>query len=208
MALSDQLRKLAEPAREAEKHAAAARDMAKAELEEDRKRSCEDAQQDAAQLRQAAEAARGKISDSWNDVQNSWNEHNAQLQASIDTKIAEAESPGPSGTPITPKPTRSMDRLRVFGDRRSRLRGDQRAGRQEARRRAGGGGCGERLKRATLASCRSGQRTGPAAAGAWTSRPTLRIASQEPGRWVEAFQERAHRAPANPGASGHFRGWF
>jgi colicin import membrane protein len=91
MALSDQLRKLAERAQEAEKHAAAARDMAKAELEEDRKRSREDARQDAEQLRQAAEAARGKISDSWNDVQKSSNEHNAQVQKSIDTKIAEAD---------------------------------------------------------------------------------------------------------------------
>ena len=47
------------------------------------------------------------------------------------------------------------DRLRVFGDRRSRLRGDQRAGRQEARRRAGGGDCGARLKRARSRSVRS-----------------------------------------------------
>ncbi len=38
MALSDELRKLAERAQEAEKHAAAARDMAKADLEEDREK--------------------------------------------------------------------------------------------------------------------------------------------------------------------------
>ena len=91
MALSDQLRRLAKRAQEAEKHAAATRDMAKADLEQDRERSREDAQQDAEQLRQAAEAAKGKISDSWNDVQRNWNEHSAQLQASVETKIAEVD---------------------------------------------------------------------------------------------------------------------
>ncbi len=91
MALSDQLRRLAERAEEAEKHAAAARDMAKAELEQDRERSREDARQDAEQLRQAAEAARGKISDSWNDIQTSWNEHSAQLQKTLETKITETD---------------------------------------------------------------------------------------------------------------------
>jgi hypothetical protein len=91
MALSDQLRRLADRAQEAEQHAAAARDKAKAEREQDRERSREAAQQAAAQLRQAAEAGRGKISDSWNDVQRNWNEHSAQLQKSLDTKIAETD---------------------------------------------------------------------------------------------------------------------
>ena len=91
MALSDQLHRLADRADQAERQAAAAMDKAMADLEQDLKQSREDAQQDAEQLRQAAEAARGKISDSWNDIQKSWNEHSAQLQKSLETKIAEVD---------------------------------------------------------------------------------------------------------------------
>ena len=89
MAVSDQLRRLANRAEEAEKNAAAARDKAKADLEQDRENSRAVAQQEAAQLREAADAGQGKISEQWNDVQRSWNAHIAKLQEKVETKKAE-----------------------------------------------------------------------------------------------------------------------
>ena len=91
MALSDQLRRLANRAEEAEKNAAAASDKAKADLEQDRENSRAVAQQEAEQLREAADAGRGKISDWWNDVQRSWNEHIAQIQKNVESKKAEID---------------------------------------------------------------------------------------------------------------------
>ena len=91
MALSDQLRRLANRAEEAEKNAAAASDKAKADLEQDRENSRAVAQQEAEQLREAADAGRGKISDWWNDVQRSWNEHIAQIQRNVESKKAEID---------------------------------------------------------------------------------------------------------------------
>ena len=91
MALSDQLRRLANRAEEAEKNAAAASDKAKADLEQDRENSRAVAQQEAEQLREAADAGRGKISDWWNDVQRSWNEHVAQIQKNVESKKAEID---------------------------------------------------------------------------------------------------------------------
>ena len=91
MALSDQLRRLANRAEEAEKNAAAASDKAKADLEQDRENSRAVAQQEAEQLREAADAGRGKISDWWNDVQRSWNEHIAQIQKNVEGKKAEID---------------------------------------------------------------------------------------------------------------------
>ncbi len=91
MALSDQLRRLANRAEEAEKNAAAASDKAKADLEQDRENSRAVAQQEAEQLREAADAGRGKISDWWNDVQRSWAEHIAQIQKNVENKKAEID---------------------------------------------------------------------------------------------------------------------
>ena len=91
MALSDQLRRLANRAEEAEKNAAAASNKAKADLEQDRDNSRAVAQQEAEQLREAADAGRGKISDWWNDVQRNWNEHIAQIQKNVESKKAEID---------------------------------------------------------------------------------------------------------------------
>jgi hypothetical protein len=91
MALSDQLRRLANRAEEAERNAAAASNKAKADLEQDRESSRAVAQQEAEQLREAADAGRGKISDWWNDVQRSWNEHVAQIQKNVESKKAEID---------------------------------------------------------------------------------------------------------------------
>jgi hypothetical protein len=91
MPLSDDLHKLADRAEEAEKHAAAARNKATAEIEQDRDSSRAVAQQQAEQLREAADSGRGKISDWWNDVQRDWNRHLAKLQESIEGKKAEVD---------------------------------------------------------------------------------------------------------------------
>ena len=91
MAMSDQLRRLANRAEEAEKNAVAASDKAKADLEQDRENSRAVAQQEAEQLREAADAGRGKISDWWNDVQRSWNEHIAQIQKNVESKKGEID---------------------------------------------------------------------------------------------------------------------
>ena len=91
MALSDELRRLADRAEEAEKHVAAASDKAKAEIEEDRDRSREVAEQQAEQLREAVDAGRGKISDWWHDVQRNWNEVVAQVRQSLEGKKGEID---------------------------------------------------------------------------------------------------------------------
>jgi hypothetical protein len=91
MALSDDLRRLADRAEEAEKHAAAAKDKATAEIEQDRDRSRQVAEQQAEQLREAADSGRGKISEWWSDVQRDWNRHVAKLQESIESKKAEID---------------------------------------------------------------------------------------------------------------------
>jgi hypothetical protein len=91
MAVSDELRRLANRAEEAEKNTAAARDKAKADLDADLENSRAVAQQDAEHLREAADEGRGKISERWNDVQRSWNEHIAQLQEKVETKKAEID---------------------------------------------------------------------------------------------------------------------
>jgi len=91
MAASDELRRLANRAEEAEKTTTAARNKAKADLEQDRENSRVVAQQQAEQLREAADAGQGKISERWNDVQRSWNEHISQLQGKVETKKAEMD---------------------------------------------------------------------------------------------------------------------
>jgi hypothetical protein len=91
MALSADLRRLADRAEEAERNAVAARDKQKAELEQDRERSREVAKQQAEQLREAADAGHDKISSWWNDVQRNWNKHIAQLQENVQAKKGEID---------------------------------------------------------------------------------------------------------------------
>jgi hypothetical protein len=91
MAVSDELMKLAERAKEAEDRTAAAQEKVKADVEQDVETSRAVAQQQAEQLRQTADAGRGKISDWWNDAQRDWNEHVAKVQASIETRKAERD---------------------------------------------------------------------------------------------------------------------
>ncbi len=91
MALSDQLRKLADRAEEAENRAEAARDKASADIEQDLERNRATAQAEAEQLRETADAGKGKISDWWNDVQRHWNEHVARIQENVQSKKAEMD---------------------------------------------------------------------------------------------------------------------
>jgi hypothetical protein len=91
MALSDQLTKLAARAKEAEQHAAAAQDKAKADLEQDVETARSVGQAEAQRLGESAEAGKGKISDWWNDVQRTWNEHVATARANIDRKKEEID---------------------------------------------------------------------------------------------------------------------
>jgi hypothetical protein len=92
MALSDQLTKLAARAKEAEDHAAAAKQKARADLEQDVEQSRAAAQTQADSLRDAAEAHRGRISAWWHDVQRTWNEHVAKVHDNIEAKKAEVDS--------------------------------------------------------------------------------------------------------------------
>jgi hypothetical protein len=91
MALSDELRRLADRAEEAERNARAAADKAKGELEADRERSREVATQQAEQLQAAAEAGRDKISSGWSEMQRNWNQHIAQIQRNVQAKKAEID---------------------------------------------------------------------------------------------------------------------
>jgi hypothetical protein len=89
MALSDQLTKLAARAKEAEHRAVAAKEKARADLEQDVEQSRVAARAQAQRLRESAEASEGKLSDWWNDVQRTWNEHVAKVQDNIESKKAE-----------------------------------------------------------------------------------------------------------------------
>ena len=89
MAASDQLGKLAARAKEAEDRGTAARDKAKADLEQDVETARASAKAQADKLRASAEAKKGKLSVWWNDLQRSWDEHIEKIRADIDSKRAE-----------------------------------------------------------------------------------------------------------------------
>jgi hypothetical protein len=91
MSLSEELRKLADQAQEAEERATAAKDKARADVEQDVELSRAVAQNQAEQLREAADAGRGKISDWWDDLQKDWSEHLARVQQGIQDKKAERD---------------------------------------------------------------------------------------------------------------------
>jgi hypothetical protein len=89
MALSDQLSKLAVRAKEAEDHAAAARNKGKADLEQDVQAARDSAQAQSEKLRETATASEGKLSDWWTDVQSNWDKHIAAARENIESKRAE-----------------------------------------------------------------------------------------------------------------------
>jgi hypothetical protein len=89
MTASGELTKLAARAKEAEQRAAAARDKARTDLEQDVERARASAQEQAEKLRQSADAGKDKISVWWHDLQRSWNEHLATIRDDIDHRRAE-----------------------------------------------------------------------------------------------------------------------
>jgi hypothetical protein len=89
MALSDDLSKLAERAREAEDRTAAARGEAKADLEREISSVQASAQAQADKLRQTAEEGQGRISSRWTDVQRSWNDHVGKLREDMESRKEE-----------------------------------------------------------------------------------------------------------------------
>jgi hypothetical protein len=89
MALSDDLKKLADRAKEAEDHAGAAKTKAKADLEADVENARAVAQAQADDLSESANAKRDRISAWWHDVQRSWNQHVAAIKENIADRKAE-----------------------------------------------------------------------------------------------------------------------
>jgi hypothetical protein len=91
MALSDQLTKLAARAKEAEDHAAAAQDKAKADLEQDVELARSSAQAQADALRESAAANKGEISEWWNDLEEKWNKAVGNNREKIDSRKDEID---------------------------------------------------------------------------------------------------------------------
>ena len=91
MALSDQLTKLAARAKEAEDHAAAAQDKAKADLEADVEVARGSAEAQHLALRESAAASKGKISEWWNDLEERWNKAVADIREKIDSRKGEID---------------------------------------------------------------------------------------------------------------------
>ncbi|MGZ8563833.1 MAG: YtxH domain-containing protein [Candidatus Limnocylindria bacterium] len=89
MAVSDDLTKLAERAKEAETRYSEVREEARTDLEQNVESSRESAQEHAAKLRSAAEKSSADISGGLSAIQNSWNEHIARIRRDLEGKKAE-----------------------------------------------------------------------------------------------------------------------
>jgi hypothetical protein len=89
MALSDQLAKLTARAKDAELHATAAHDKAKAELEQDVSAARDAAEKQAEKLRASADANEERVSDGWSAVQSAWADHVAAVRGKLDGMKAE-----------------------------------------------------------------------------------------------------------------------
>ena len=88
MTASDQLYKLAARTEELEDRAAALKNKAASDLEQDVKKARESAQTQADALSKSAAANQGKISSWWDDTQRAWNEHVNHIRDHIDEKRA------------------------------------------------------------------------------------------------------------------------
>jgi len=88
MALSEQLTRLADRAKETEDRYAAAQAKAKVNLEQDVKEARESAQEQADALDTAIDQGKDKVSAWWTNVQRSWNEQMADMHRDIDEKRA------------------------------------------------------------------------------------------------------------------------
>jgi hypothetical protein len=89
MALSDQLAELSARAKKAEDRAAAARNEARASLEDEVQRAQDDLHAQRDELRRAAEENRGKVAAWFNDVQKSWDDQVDTVRRDIASKKAD-----------------------------------------------------------------------------------------------------------------------
>jgi hypothetical protein len=89
MALSDDVKKLADRAKDAEDRTAEAREKAKAELEADRDAARVAGEEQGKELRAVAEKGEEQISDAWKEMQISWNNATAALRENIQNRKAE-----------------------------------------------------------------------------------------------------------------------
>ena len=86
MALSDQLSALAARAKEAEDHAATAKQKAKDDLRHDVEAAHASAVAQGAKLRKKAEDTRDAAAAGWDKVQRSWNENLAAVRTDLDSR--------------------------------------------------------------------------------------------------------------------------
>ena len=89
MALSDQMTRLADRAKQAEEHTADTREKARADLEQDISTARASAEAGADRLRERADSTETKVSDWWTDTQRSWDSHVASVRQHIDERKAE-----------------------------------------------------------------------------------------------------------------------
>jgi hypothetical protein len=92
MDASQKLAKLSERAKEAEDHAATARNQARADVEKSANEARAAAEAHAEELRNSAAATGAQISGSWNDMQRSWADHVAQVRENIDEKKGQLDA--------------------------------------------------------------------------------------------------------------------
>ena len=92
MDASQKLAKLSERAKEAEDHASAAQNQAKADVEKSANEARARAEAHAEELHQSAAATGAQISASWNDLQKSWSNHMAQVRQGIDDKKGQRDA--------------------------------------------------------------------------------------------------------------------
>src|SRR5207237_9779024 len=102
MTASDQLYKLAARTQELEDRAAAMKNKAKGDLEQDVKQARESARARADGLSKSAAASQGKISSRWDNTQRAWNDHVNHIRADIDEKRAAHDLKMPQGTAERP----------------------------------------------------------------------------------------------------------
>jgi hypothetical protein len=86
MALSDQLARLADRAKQAETRATAAKNKARSDLETDVSAARASASAQADKLRETAETGEGKVSAWWSGVQKAWSDHVDAVRADIDDR--------------------------------------------------------------------------------------------------------------------------
>jgi len=92
MDASQKLAKLSERAKEAEDHASAAQNQAKADVERSANEARARAEAHAEELHQSAAATGAQLSASWNDMQKSWSNHMAQVRRGIDDKKGQLDA--------------------------------------------------------------------------------------------------------------------